>query len=242
MNIPLLGYLLKVESQSWLRRAIWCMFFASYPAIIFTYSRGAWLGMGAVSVLMVLRNRNRVMLIMAALTIGVVLSPILVELAPRRLQNRYEALENYETESSAQMRFGSWAYCRRVGLANPLTGGGFDHYSVRSYREYAPEYQEKWQNQWLQSSCHSSWFLWQASHPGFLVWLGLFGSIAFEFDAPSGLSNNAELEWIFNLVGALQISLIGYAVVQNPYRCCVLRYALLFDRRIYHFEGPGTGD
>jgi probable O-glycosylation ligase (exosortase A-associated) len=214
MNLPLVGYLIKIERRVWLRWVLWVIFFSSFPAIIFTYSRGAWLGIALAAALMVLRSRYKFSIIAASVIVGIGLSSFLVDLTPRRLSQRYEALENYDTESSAQMRFGSWAYCRRVAYSNPITGGGFDHNSVENYQKYAPEYHERWGL--YSSACHSSWFSMLGEHgfPAFILWLGLIGSVFVSLSRIRSVTvANPDLFWMFELAGAFQVSLAAYAVI-----------------------------
>lgn len=218
MNLPLLAYLIKKEEQAWLRWIYRAMFISSYPTIIFTYSRGAWLGLVAVTALMALRSRYKFQIAAAAAIFAVTLLPITLSLAPERLVSRYEDLENYETESSAQLRFGSWTYCWRVGVAHPLTGGGFNHYSMLTYQKYAPEHIDKWNitTTWLRTSCHSVWFTVVGEH-GFLgttLWLGLIGSVFLSSWRIRSLTGaHPEMSWMCDLAGGLQISLVAYLVV-----------------------------
>jgi len=216
MNLPLLSYLVKIEKRTWLRRICQLMFYCSFPAIVFTYSRGAWLGAAAVVALQMLRHRFRFALVPAAAIFGIALFPLLFDVLPKRLATRYEALENYDTESSAQMRLGSWGYCRRVAYASPITGGGFDHYSVQNYMKYSPEYHERWGR--YASACHSSWFTVLGEHgfPGFILWVGLIGSVVVSsWRIRSMTAANPDLFWMFELAGALQVSLAAYAVVST---------------------------
>ena len=62
-NLPLLVYLLRVERARWLRWTIGAMFLLSYPAVVGTFSRGAWLSLGVVSALLVLFSRRRILAI-----------------------------------------------------------------------------------------------------------------------------------------------------------------------------------
>jgi probable O-glycosylation ligase (exosortase A-associated) len=218
MNLPLLAYLIKKEEQAWLRWIYRAMFLCSYPTILFTYSRGAWLGMAAVSVLMALRSRYKFRIAAGAAFFALFLAPFAITLVPERLVDRYEELENYETESSAQMRFGSWTYCWRVAKDNPITGGGFNHYSVFTYEKYAPEFLDEYGGtaRWRRTSCHSVWFTIMGEH-GFLgasLWFGLLGSVFFSlWWVRSFAKAYSEISWMGDLAGALQISFVAYAVV-----------------------------
>lgn len=218
MNLPLLAYLVKTEERNWLRWVCRIMFVSSFPAMVFTYSRGAWLGMVAVSLLMALRSPYRVRIATMAMAAALFVTPFAIHYIPERLANRYEDLENYEEESSAQMRFGSWTYCFRVAVDDPLTGGGFDHYSRQTYDKYAPEYNDRWGGElrYRRSSCHSIWFTVIGEHGfiGFLLWAGILGSFAMSVRRIRIVSvTRPEIVWMFDLAGALQFSLAGYAVV-----------------------------
>jgi probable O-glycosylation ligase (exosortase A-associated) len=218
VNLPLLAYLIKHEEKAWLRWVCRAMFVCSYPSTIFTYSRGAWLGMATVTVLMALRSRYKFRIATAGAVFALFLLPFAVALIPERLTERYEDLENYDTESSAQMRFGSWAYCWRVAADRPLIGGGFNHYSVETYDKYAPEFLDQWggKNRWRRTSCHSIWFTVISEHGflGSILWFGLFGSFLLStLHIRSLTTRHPEMLWMYDLAGALQFSLIGFAVV-----------------------------
>lgn len=175
MNVPILVYLLKSERIWWVRWTIAAMLFFSYPAIICTYSRGAWLGLVMVTGLSVLRSRHRFFMVALAGIVVVVLQAVVPQVAPDRLVQRYDSLVNYEEESSAQSRFWNWEFCARVGLARPLTGGGFNFYTLESYARFYPEFTERWPGKvW---SCHSTWLTVFGEHgvPGAVLWLSLLG-------------------------------------------------------------------
>lgn len=176
MNLAFLYYLVKAEDNPWLRRLFQLMFWLSYPAILGTYSRGAWLGAGAVSVLLFLRVKHKFALIAASVVLFVVISPWFSGMGSERLQQRAGTLQNMEAENSAQQRLDSWTYCFRVGLQSPVFGGGFDFHSRSTIEKYYPEILDRWEGKvW---SCHSSWFTLWSEHgiPGFLVWLALLMS------------------------------------------------------------------
>jgi probable O-glycosylation ligase (exosortase A-associated) len=216
MNVPLLHFLIKNDSRAWLRRIMWLMLVFSYPAIIFTFSRGAWLGLATVTALIVARSRFRFPLIVGSAIFAFIMLPVLVDFAPQRLVDRYETLENYEEDGSAQSRFGSWAYCRRVGFSNPLTGGGFNHQTPATYQKYAPEFHARWGDYGLHPACHNMWLTVLSDHGvvGLIVWLTLFGSLMQSLWRIRTLTiGQPNVSWMFNLAGALQIALAGFAVV-----------------------------
>jgi probable O-glycosylation ligase (exosortase A-associated) len=218
MNLPLLAYLIKHDEKPWLRWICRAMFVSTFPSTVFTYSRGAWLGLVAVSALMALRTPYRFRIATAGAIFALFLLPIAAALIPERLTERYEELENYDNESSAQMRFFTWTYCWRVGMDRPFTGGGFYNYSVANYDKYAPEFLDKFGGdaRWRRTSCHSMWFTIIGEHglPGVILWFGLGGSFFLSlWRIRSQTAARPELLWMYDLAGALQFSLIGFAVV-----------------------------
>src|SRR5215467_7240493 len=140
MNVPLLYYLWRTETRPWLRKLMMTMLWGSFPSIICTYSRGAWFGLAIVTGLLLLRIKHKFLVVSAVGCIALIGAGTLSQILPQRLFTRYDQLENYEEDSSAESRFWSWEFCKRVGLDRPLTGGGFDFPSRDTYRQYYPEF------------------------------------------------------------------------------------------------------
>jgi probable O-glycosylation ligase (exosortase A-associated) len=213
MNIPLLLYLLKSESHPWMRRIILATLILSYPAVICTYSRGAWLSLAAATVFLILKSKHKLAVTTTVALCGFILIPYLPQLAPQQAVERYDSLINYQEEGSAQSRFWNWEFCQRVGLAHPLTGGGFDFYSPEAYATYFPEFLERWRGKvW---SCHSMWYTIFGEHgfPGLALWLGLIGSYFLsvrQIRAYSTMHGGAS--WMIHCADMLQIALIAYMV------------------------------
>jgi probable O-glycosylation ligase (exosortase A-associated) len=182
MNLPVLFYLYKVETRKWLKLLFLTMFICSYPAIICTFSRGAWLGASAVTIMICWYTRYRIVTLMSGGLMAIILGVSLLtfDLVPDRVQQRFDQFVNYKEESSAQSRFWSWEFCRRVGFAKPLTGAGFNYYSRDMYAQYYPEFIDQYTGETFWS-CHSMWFtvLGEQGMLGMALWLTLLGSIIF---------------------------------------------------------------
>lgn len=213
MNIPLLFYLLKHETSPWMRRTIFATLILSYPAIICTYSRGSWLALGTVTAFLFLKSKHRFAVTAAVAFVAIMLMPYLPSFVPQRAVERYESLIHYQEEASAQSRFWNWEFCQRVGLAHPLTGGGFDFYSPEAYATYFPEFLEHWREKvW---SCHSMWYTIFGEHgfPGLLLWLGLMGSYILSLRQLRSYGEmHAEMSWMVDCANMLQAALIAYMV------------------------------
>ena len=180
MNLPILFYLFRVETNWWLKYIFLVMFIFSYPAIICTYSRGAWLGMVTATFLILWYTRYKVFWLLSGGLAALVLvaSMLALNLVPETITKRFDQLVHYEEEGSAQSRLWSWEFCRRVGFSNPITGAGFNYYSRGMYAKYYPEFLKRYKGKGTYWSCHSMWFT-VFSEQGFIgmaLWLSLLGS------------------------------------------------------------------
>ncbi len=175
VNVPLLVYLRRIERRRSLRLAAGVMALLSYPAVIGTFSRGAWLSLAAVSVVLIAESWRRVVAIAAVLSVVATAGLWHGSLVSDRLVARYDSLVNFEEDGSAQSRFWNWEFCRRVGLARPF-GGGFELYSTEAYAEFYPEFLTRWPGKvW---TCHSMWMVFLGEHGvlGFALGVALMGS------------------------------------------------------------------
>lgn len=214
MNIPILFYLVSIERRRWFCWLMRGMLLFSFPAIVITYSRGAWLGTVAVVAMSFFKSRRKFRVIFVTAVFGFVVLPFLVQALPQRLTDRYSALVNYEEDESAQSRFWNWEFCTRVGLGRPLTGGGFDFYSTESYQRYFPEFLERYPTKvW---SCHSMWFTIFGEHgfPGLAIWLGLIGSTFLSLmQIRSYGMAHPSMSWVSDCADMLQMVLVAFMVV-----------------------------
>jgi putative inorganic carbon (hco3(-)) transporter len=214
MNVPLLVYLAKVERRSSLRRVMWAMTLLSYPAIVCTYSRGAWIGLAVATLLVFLKYKHKFVTVAAGALVVAILAPFLSQMTPSRLVQRYETLVNYEEDASAESRFWNWEFCRRVGMAHPMSGGGFDYYSKDLYATYYPEFSERWPGKFW--SCHSMWFTVFGEHgfPGFVLWLGMLISSLLSLRWIRNYARaEQELSWMYDFAGAVQAAIVTFMVV-----------------------------
>lgn len=213
MNVPILVYLFKRENNRKLRAVIGAMILFSYPAIVCTYSRGAWLGLTAATAIIFFKSQRKV-----ALATGLCIAIMMVlPLLPQSLYNRYDQLLNYKEEGSALSRFWNWEFCQRVGLSRPLYGGGFDFYSLENYARFYPEFLERWPDKvW---SCHSTWFTILGEHGvlAFCLWLALIGScfLSIRKLRAYGLNHLADSAWLIDLSTMLQGTFVAYIVVAS---------------------------
>lgn len=132
MTLPLFFFLAQTEEKPWVRKFFWGMFAICIPCIFCTYSRGGLLGLCAISGLMVLTMKRRVMLI-GVLTAGAIFALLF---APEKWKERMNPSQ--EIDVSAQARLNTWQYCWNLASDFPITGGGFATFTRELYPRYAP--------------------------------------------------------------------------------------------------------
>ena len=219
MNVPLLYYLIQLETKPWLRKIMWIMLGLSVPAIVCTFSRGAWLGLVAAVGLILLKSKYKVFVgiggAACVLSLLLVLPFMSLDILPERIQDRFDDLVNYEEEGSAVSRFWNWEMCKRVGLANPLVGEGFDFYGRHIYPKYFPEFIEKYghDKEW---TCHNMWLTVLAEHgiPAFLLWVFLLVSCFLSLRKVHRFSRRVEgLQWMSYYASMIEVSFIVYMII-----------------------------
>lgn len=174
-NLSLLTYLWRTDPALPIRWLARIAFLLSFPAVLGTFSRGAWISLAVASFFLIVHARRRIFVLLvasAAVTTAIAQPDLLLS---DRFTARFATLLNYQSDTSAQARLWNWEFCRRVGFSRPL-GGGFDFYSVDAYLRFYPEFAEHWPGKvW---SCHSFWLTYLAEHGliGFLLGSGILAA------------------------------------------------------------------
>lgn len=135
MTLPLYFFLAQTESRRWLKRWFAFLFLITIPAIFFTYSRGALVGLVLLGGLLMVRSRRGFALLpVAALSLGLALF-----FAPEAWKQRMTPEADAMMDASARSRLNAWAYARALAAQYPVTGGGFATFTPELYSKYAPE-------------------------------------------------------------------------------------------------------
>ena len=125
MILPMLLYLSREEPRPWLKKVLRVTFFFTIIAIVFTYSRGAFLGLVIILAVLIWRSPWRVRFATAVLVCSLVAVPLL----PANLWERIESIgeqQSAETrDTSVQGRFEAWRAAWNIALDRPFTGAGF---------------------------------------------------------------------------------------------------------------------
>jgi probable O-glycosylation ligase (exosortase A-associated) len=210
MVIPLLFLLSRDEPRHWLRLLLRATLVFSIIAVLFTYSRGAVLGLGVILPLMFLKSRLRLLILPLALVAALFGQSLVESIFPEQWLARMGTVQTYEKDRSANMRLNSWIVSYRIALDNPFFGAGFRPFSPAVYMVYSPD--ERWNTV---QDAHSIYFQVMAEH-GF-VGFGLYAAVI----AATLLSLRRTmrrtrripgLRFYFNAAQMIEVSLFGFLI------------------------------
>ena len=212
MVIPLMIFMAREEKKPWLRKLMYVMAGLTIVSTIFTYSRGAYLGLVVILPLIFLRAKQKVFAA-CILIPAVLIAPFVL---PDKVFERADQIENYETDRSANQRLQSWTVAWNLAKDYPLRGAGFEF-------EYFPD-----PARWLQygseqygwalqqsSAAHSIYFQVLGQH-GFLALILyvalLFGTLSSLGRVRKRASSDERYGWAANYATGLRVGLVGYMV------------------------------
>jgi probable O-glycosylation ligase (exosortase A-associated) len=206
MVLPILLLLSRYESRRWMKMGLRATFFFGIFGSIFTYSRGAFLGLGLVLTLTFVKSRVRFILIPLAIVVALFGK----SLVPEQWLNRMGTIQTYEQDRSANMRLNAWWVSYRLALDNPIIGAGFRPFGPAVYLRYSPD--EKW-NDW--QDAHSIYFQVLAEHgfTGLALYLALIASTLISLRRVRRRARgDPSLEFHGATAQMLEVSLLGFLV------------------------------
>ncbi|MEJ2345818.1 MAG: putative O-glycosylation ligase, exosortase A system-associated, partial [Gammaproteobacteria bacterium] len=121
MVLPMLLISARGESRRYLRGFLYATFGLTIIAIIFTYSRGALLGLASVLLALFWRYKGRILIIALVAGLGFF---FVKDFIPEQWFARQETTLHFEHDYSAMQRIQAWSVAKNVALANPLVGAG----------------------------------------------------------------------------------------------------------------------
>lgn len=201
--IPLMYYLIGNMRTRAAKGGLLAAILLCALASLGSYSRGAALAIGAMTIVLWLKSQNKAPL-------GVLLAmavPLLVLLMPSQWHERIDTINTYEEDSSAMGRINAWRMAFNLANDRPL-GGGFEIYDGQVFARYAPIPLDV-------HAAHSIYFQVLGEHG----WIGLalyltLGVMVWRTGGAivRQAAGVAELEWAVRLATMLQVSLVGFAV------------------------------
>lgn len=211
MVLPFFYVLQQDEPRRWLRLVLRFTFWISIVGVIFTYSRGAFLGLVVVLTVLFFRTSKRAVGGLALITaLGLLFLVAGSALIPEQWWQRMGTIATYQQDQSALGRLIAWKVAFLLAVDRPLLGGGF---WVLPHDEIYQAYSETPGVTAL--SAHSIYFSVLGDH-GFVT-LGLFVSLIISCVASLGqlrrLARKSEsARWVASPALMLQASFLAYMV------------------------------
>lgn len=205
MVLPFFVYLGISEKLRWRKILFFFVFILTILAIIFTYSRGGFLGLCAVLICLVLKSRRKGLNIVVL----IIATVLFLNFAPQDYKNRFvervQSIKEYEQDNSAMGRIYAWQAAWRMAQDRPLTGVGF--------RMFVPMFN------------YYHWFQPRVAHNSYLQLLAENGFIALTIfllllilsflklrNIRKKIPWNQQSVWIHNYSHMLEAGFVGYIV------------------------------
>ncbi len=203
MTVPMIRYLQLVSASRWIRLGMLVIMVLTLMAIFGTQSRGALVGMLAMTLYLAVKSRNKAGLLL----LFVFAIPLGLMTMPESWYSRMDSMQAYQQDASAQGRINAWWTAWHVALDHPLVGGGANMFNRETYALYAPNPQNV-------LDVHSIYFeaLGEHGFVGLFTFLGIgFGALVTLNQVIRFAKSNPALDWMRDLASMIYVSLIGYA-------------------------------
>lgn len=211
MVIPLLLLLSRHEPRYWARTGLRVVMGFSVVAVLFTYSRGAVLGLAVILPLMFLKSKMRMLILPLAIVAALFGQAIAESVFPEQWLARMGTVQTYERDKSANMRLNAWLVSYRLAKDYPIFGAGFRPFSPAVYLTYSPD--EKWNTV---QDAHSIYFQVMAEH-GFVGLAFYLGMIASSLVALRSIMfrtrRKPALKLHHDIAQMIEVSLLGFLIV-----------------------------
>lgn len=203
MVIPLMRYLQLQMTNTWHRHMMSVSMILSAVMALGTHSRGALLALAAMTFLIWLRGRKKIIFGAMVISIAMLALPFM----PEHWWSRMATIQTYEEDSSAMGRINAWWMAWNLAK-DRIIGGGFEIYNQTVFGMYAPD-------PYAVHAAHSIYFQILGEH-GF-IGLALFltlGMITWRTSRQLMAigKENPTLSWTRDLGAMAQASMVGYAV------------------------------
>jgi probable O-glycosylation ligase (exosortase A-associated) len=134
MSLPFFLYLAQQSKRRFVKLALYFVFALSVIAIVLTYSRGGFIGLGMVMFMIWLRSKRKFVSAIVIVFAGI----LGFVAAPQSYIERIAGISKYKTDASAVGRLNAWQACWNIACEHPLTGIGPRNLVPSVFRRYAP--------------------------------------------------------------------------------------------------------
>jgi probable O-glycosylation ligase (exosortase A-associated) len=236
MALPMMIYGGRGEPKRWLRYGCYALALMTVTTVIFTRSRGGFLGLCAVALVLALKTKYKLTGLMAVLVIGTALLAI----APQDILDRLRTIKTGRaTDASASQRIRAWRVSLRIIADYPVLGIGARNI-LQLYEKYGdPEDTRVSHNAYLQMAV-------DAGLPALALFLSVIGLCYWRLrKARKILRARAPDSPLINYSHGMEVALIGYLVsatflsrhdLELLYQVVALAASLILMARSYEKE------
>ena len=211
--IPFLYYAFLQAKPHWLRLGLIGAMLLTTIAVLGTQSRGAFVGIAAMGVVLWWRAPRKLLSGALIITTAVVALGVMSE----QFAERMGTIKTFEDDSSAVGRLYAWQTAVNIANSRPF-GAGFAMYTQAISDRYAPglNFEGKIDSKILEArAAHSIYFQVLGEHGwvGLVLYVGVF-VLTWRIAARlrKRTRNDAELKWVHQLASMSQVALVGFAV------------------------------
>ena len=172
--------------------------------VLASYSRGAFLGIFAVSTVLWWRSRSK---LAGLIVLGAALAAAIMFM-PADWVARMHTIDHYSADGSAASRLFIWRVAVLLALHHPLTGAGF--HATDFAQVVATVAKPRWTIE-----IHSVWFqaLGEQGFLGFAIWCAItVVGVLNSYRVMRLTRDRPELRWAYDLARMVQVSIVAYAV------------------------------
>jgi probable O-glycosylation ligase (exosortase A-associated) len=209
MSLPCFYLLGRAEPNKFIRRGLKIAFGCSVLCVILSYSRGGFLGLIAVLLLLAWRSKYRTL----GVTLLAIIALAVVSWAPAQWTSRMNTLRQDGVDSSAQQRLVSWGTTWNFVQDYPLMGGSF--YVLPDVSIFQRYKTRDLPGGFQSSGPHSIYFQVLGEHGfvGFFIYFGLIVSCLITLLSIRQRTKQVpELRWMSVYADIIWIALIGFLV------------------------------
>lgn len=131
MTIPLMYYLRAISDNRWVRLGLLIAMVLCAIAALGSHSRGALLAIAAMGLMLIIKSKNRVVLVISA----VLLIAALPTLMPSEWFDRMNTIKTYDEDRSAMGRINAWTMAFNLAKNN-LFGSSFENVKIEYFLLY----------------------------------------------------------------------------------------------------------
>jgi len=204
MIIPLLYYAYLQATNKWVRWGLMASMLLCALATLTTHSRGALLGIAAMTVFLWLKAKKNKLQLGLLIGLGVA---FVLPFMPQHWWDRMSTIQEYQQDDSALGRINAWTMAWNLAW-DRVFGGGFQIYYYDVFARYSPEPERV-------HAAHSIYFQVMGEHGFIGMFLFLAIGVFTWLEARKLIKigdTQPQYKWAADLARMVQVSMIGYAV------------------------------